>query len=322
MPLIRYKHWKPQADARGMVDLVTMVVDEYTAAGYTMTIRQIYYQFVARDLFPDDRRYSQRGKRWVKDPKGTKNAPPNYEWMINIVTRGRMAGLIDWDAFEDRTRELETKLRLNNPLHAVETIRDQYGLDMWENQDVRVQVWIEKEALAGVVEDVCTRYDVPYFSCRGYMSLSSIWRMGRSMRPKQSIKTIILHLGDHDPSGVDMTRDNRDRLQTFARDRWQDYHNVEVRRIALNMDQIRQYDPPPNPTKFTDSRAEEYIREHGYESWELDALEPAVINDLIEKHINEYREPEAWRERADQLASDLAVFDDIVARLEDDDDDL
>jgi hypothetical protein len=83
-----------------------------------------------------------------------------------------------------------------------------------------------------------------------------------------------------------MTRDNGDRLATFS---WGD---VEVQRIALNRDQIDAYNPPPNPAKITDSRANDYIRKHGNLSWELDALSPSVLVGLIraaiEPHIDQY----------------------------------
>lgn len=89
--------------------------------------------------------------------------------------------------------------------------------------------------------------------------------MGKDHRERR----VILHLGDHDPSGIDMTRDISDRLELFGAD-------VEVKRIALNWDQIDEFTPPPNPAKLSDSRAGAYIAEYGDESWELDALEPTL----------------------------------------------
>ena len=98
----------------------------------------------------------------------------------------------------------------------------------------------------------------------------------------------MLHLGDHDPSGIDMTRDNGDRLDVFAE------NGVEVRRLALNADQVQQYGPPPNPSKLTDSRAAGYLEEHGNEAWELDALEPSVISDLIEDELKSLIDDAGW----------------------------
>jgi len=94
----------------------------------------------------------------------------------------------------------------------------------------------------------------------------------------------------HDPSGIDMTRDIKDRHEIFEN------FDIDVVRIALNKDQIDQYNPPPNPAKVTDSRAKEYIKEHGTSSWELDALEPRVMRTLIEDTVLRYRNEDIYQE--------------------------
>jgi hypothetical protein len=143
-------------------------------------------------------------------------------------------------------------------------------------------VWIEKEALAGVLERACEPLDVPHFSCRGYVSLSAMWRAAVRIRARLETRhktAVVLHLGDHDPSGIDMTRDIEQRLAVFGAD-------VTVKRIALNMDQVRRFNPPPNPAKVTDSRCAGYIEKYGNQSWELDALDPRTINTLITNQVN------------------------------------
>jgi hypothetical protein len=113
-------------------------------------------------------------------------------------------------------------------------------------------------------------------------------RVGRRAKP-----TIILHFGDHDPSGIDMTRDMRDRFSMFR-------VKTEIQRLALNMDQIEEFSPPPNPAKSTDSRFQAYVLEYGDESWELDALEPDVLISLVEKTVQEYRDISKWEETIEQ----------------------
>ena len=152
-------------------------------------------------------------------------------------------------------------------------------LDRWEDQPNYVEVWIEKDALVGVISSICNELDVPYFSCRGYTSQSEMWRAARRFQRQSKKETrTIIHLGDHDPSGIDMTRDIQDRLDLFEAD-------VYVKRVALTMDQIEHYAPPPNPTKLSDARASGYIKNYGYECWELDALEPSVITELIKNEV-------------------------------------
>lgn len=165
----------------------------------------------------------------------------------------------------------------------------QYRTDRWANQPHPVEVWIEKDALVGVIAGVCERNDVDYFSCRGYTSISEVWGAAQRLirKTERGQKPVIVHLGDHDPSGIDMTRDIRDRLELFGAD-------VQIIRIALNYDQVEQYNPPPNPAKLTDSRAKGYIRTHGRSSWELDALDPATLDALIQAEIDQWRDDDQW----------------------------
>lgn len=257
------------------------ICNEYMAAGYTLTLRQLYYQFVARAFLP--------------------NKMTEYKRLGSVINDARIAGLIDWDAIEDRTRNLEKLSTWDSPKDILESVAKQFRYDRWEKQPTRVEVWIEKEALVGVIERICHEYHVPYFACRGYSSQSETWRAGQRFaeynREGQAVK--ILHLGDHDPSGIDMTRDNDDRLQMFANDEDASGNppDVEVIRLALNENQVRQYNPPPNPAKITDSRAEGYIRKFGKESWELDALDPQVIGNLIRREITKHIDADEW-ERA------------------------
>jgi len=128
------------------------------------------------------------------------------------------------------------------------------------------------------------------------MSSSAAWAAGNRFREagERGKDCVLIHLGDHDPSGIDMTRDNHKRLELFSGEL------IDIRRIALNMDQVLQYDPPPNPAKETDSRAPNYIREHGHESWELDALTPSVIGELITAEVNDLIDPDPWNAAREQ----------------------
>lgn len=165
-----------------------------------------------------------------------------------------------------------------------------FAVDMWAAQLFYPEVWVEKDALSSVIERACGQYRVPYMACKGYLSASEAWRAGK--RFKEAYESgripVIIHLGDHDPSGIDMSRDNEARVSMFAET------FVDVRRIALNMDQVRQYNPPPNPAKVTDSRAKDYIGKFGTTSWELDALEPDVIVRLVGRAIRPLIEHEQW----------------------------
>lgn len=269
------------AKSYALINFANKIIEEYKEQGFTLTLRQLYYQFVARDILPNKQR--------------------SYDNLGALISDARLAGLIDWDAIEDRTRFLRGHRTFDGPDDAVAETLKRYRIDMWEGQKARIEVWIEKDALIGVIERVCARWDVNYFACRGYASQSELYTAGKRIafnRRHYEQDTIVLHLGDHDPSGCDMTRDNEDRLSMFAGRR------VIVDRIALNYDQVEQYDPPPNPAKLTDTRAAAYVEEYGEDSWELDALEPRVIAALIEDKVKAQINDKLWQERVKQFASD------------------
>lgn len=255
-----------------IIEQSNVIITEYLEDGYTLTLRQLYYQFVARDLIA--------------------NRQSEYKRLGSIINDARLAGLIDWDAIEDRGRSLLDVVCWNSPQDIIENCARQFKIDLWDGQKSRVEVWIEKEALIGVIEPVCRKLRVPHFACKGYVSQSEMFDAGfRRIRKyaRQNQEAVIIHLGDHDPSGIDMTRDIETRLELFAGD------CIEMRRIALNADQIEKYNPPPNPAKVTDSRFESYSSRFGDESWELDALDPATLAGLVEATVKEYIDDDAWQ---------------------------
>lgn len=288
MPKIAYTPRNFSPGSLAMIARANQIIDEYQGAGYRLTLRQLYYQFVSRDWIP--------------------NKVSEYKRLGSIVNDARLAGLIDWEAIEDRTRNLASLSHWPSPASIMSSAAYGYREDRWASQPYRVEVWIEKEALAGVFARVCEDLDVPYLSCRGYTSQSEMW--GAAMRLKRYTRNgqgvVILHFGDHDPSGIDMTRDIRDRMGIFGVD-------LELRRIALNMDQVEKYNPPPNPAKETDVRFQGYVAEYGPESWELDALDPATLAALVRAEVGGLIETARWEKatnaqennrRALQAASD------------------
>jgi hypothetical protein len=270
MPVIAYTDKLFSRTSQALINYANTIIKDYSAQGFVLTLRQLYYQFVARGLM--------------------ENSVQSYKRLGSIVNDGRMAGLIDWYAIEDRTRAVEKLPHWDSPSQLIRACAKQYSVDKWQEQTHRPEVWIEKEALAGVIAPVCDELDVPYLSCRGYTSQSEMWLSAQRMRQYQASgqSPVVLYLGDHDPSGLDMTRDVTERLQTFR-------CKVEVYRLALNSDQIKRLKLPPNPAKCTDSRFKAYNEEHGESSWELDALEPASLVGLIRAVIEKLCDHDTWR---------------------------
>lgn len=269
-------------DVRDMIGQANDILADYRRRGYVLTLRQLYYQFVARGLFANDQR--------------------NYSKLGSAISDGRLAGLVDWEAIEDHTRNLQGLETYEDPTAVLAAARASYRRDLWATQEWRPEVWIEKDALTGVVAGICNRLRVDFFACRGYNSQSEQWRAGMRFAEyvRKGQRPIVFHIGDHDPSGMDMTRDNQDRLTLFAG------VPVLVVRLALNMSQIEELNPPPNPAKVTDSRFAAYQAEYGDESWELDALPPEYIEKLIADNVAKVRDEAAW---SDALAAETADKD-------------
>lgn len=297
MPKIKYQDVRFTQKRLVVIAKANEIIEEYQRQGFDLTLRQLYYQFVSRDIIP--------------------NSQQEYKKLGDAINEGRLAGMIDWNAIIDRTRNLRDLPHWDDPAQIMKSAEDSFRLSKWDNQGYRPEVWIEKDALIGVIAGICEEHDVPYFSCRGYTSQSEMW--AAAMRIRRYVKAgqtpIILHFGDHDPSGKDMTRDIDDRLQLFM-------GGLEVRRLALNMDQITEYQPPPNPAKITDSRADAYIREFGDESWELDSLEPSVLAALVRDEIRSLRDDDLYKEtvaKEEEQRKDLEVirenWDDVLEHL-------
>jgi hypothetical protein len=266
-----FKQYNPRGKAY-IIDQANEIIDEYAAQGFKLTIRQIFYQFVARG--------------WCK------NTPNEYKRHSTSIRNCRDGGLIDWDAIEDHTREVNTHASWDDPADVICEAAQYYQEDLWAGQRYRPEVWIEKDALLGVIEDVCTEFRVPYFATRGNTSQTLQYQAGKRFAAYWDLGLIplVLHLADHDPAGIDMTRDNAERLALYAR------REVEVRRIALNMDQVQQYNPPPNFAKEGDPRLKRYQRQfRTNRCWELDALSPTVIADLIRAELKPLINRKRWK---------------------------
>jgi hypothetical protein len=273
MPKIAYITKNFRQEARDKISVANEIIAEYDALGMTLTLRQLYYQFVARDIIPNNQR--------------------EYSKLSALMSDARLAGYTDWHALEDRTRFIRQTNHFKTPEEIIQAAANQFRMDKWADQDYHVEVLIEKDALVGVIEPVCRALDVTYASCRGYMSQSMMWESAMRLKQKaiKGKNLLVIHLGDHDPSGKQMSEDIEARLKLFLEKR---AHLLEVNRIALNYDQIEQYNPPPNPAKLSDPRAAAYIDEFGDESWELDALDPKTIAALIRDAVKAVRDEDAW----------------------------
>ena len=198
MAKVAFQEFNFRAKTLDKIAMADKIIKVYEAQGYKLTLRQLYYQMVARDLIPNTQR--------------------SYKNLGVIVGNARLAGLIDWNSIEDRLRQLVSVSHWSSPAGVIWSAAASYRIDKWENQPCRIEIWVEKDALSGVLTPVARKHDVGFFAARGYPSLSEMYsagqRFARYARAGQEVH--ILHLGDHDPSGMDMTRDIQERVSMFA----------------------------------------------------------------------------------------------------------
>lgn len=276
------------AKTKVVIAQANSIIDEYAAQGFSLTVRQLYYQFVARN--------------WLK------NTFQNYQRLASIVDDARKCGLIDWNSIVDRTRFLRRIPTYGNPKSFLHSAIGNYAEDVWRSQEYYAEVWIEKDALIGVAEKACNDLRVPYFACRGYPSSSELYKAAQRLRRKrdQGKWPIVFYLGDHDPSGQHMGLVNAPELvEMFGRS-----HDIEFRMIALTRDQIDEYNPPENYAKESDARFNWYVETTGLETcWELDALEPSVIDALIRDNIeNILDRPEFEAKLAEEAGNQSQLY--------------
>jgi len=303
MALIEYRPKRFNHQSQIVIDRCNVVIEKYMDMGITMTLRQLYYQMIAQDLFPSswiDAAYNAKNGL----PPDTKNTVKNYQRLSKLISEARLAGLVDWDAIEDRGRRPQRAAEWSTLQDGVDSLHAQFRLPRWKDQEHYVELWVEKDALASVLWPIAHRHHITLMINKGYSSQSAMWTSSnRFIEASRDGKyTTLLYLGDFDPSGEDMVRDITERMVMFG------VQELDVIKVALTKEQIRRYNPPPNPAKVTDPRAKKYIAEHGKQSWEVDALPPEVLNQLMEREMAGYvngPKMEAVKKKEEELKAAL-----------------
>lgn len=312
------------ADKASIVDAVVGICNEYQSNGDILTLRQLYYQLVSKDLIPNhDTVYKKIGS--IKD---------------DIV----YSGMVDWNVFEDRGRVPIIAYYEKSVKDALEYTRDCYRLDRQKDQPTHIEVWTEKDAISGLLRKVTDKLTIRLVVNKGYSSSTAMYgaynRFCEAIELGKQVK--ILYFGDHDPSGLDMIRDIEERIMFMflngsrCRQHWLnrrflawqtrmmeeglpehleedgslwdwdavdkfDWYRAffkehfEVRQIGLTKAQINAYKLPPNPAKITDPRADGYIKLHGKISWEVDALKPDTMRSIVSSAIDEIMDKDIYK---------------------------
>lgn len=300
---------KFSAESQATIDLANEILEEYRAQDFRLSLRQLYYQLVARGYIENSQR--------------------SYKNLGSLISNARQAGLIDWSMIEDRGRETVIPTHWRSPAEIVRAAAAQFRIDKWKDQPWHIEAMVEKDALSGVLEPICRTLDIGITANKGYSSSSTMYEIGKRLAEAHEPGNLtydgksicVLYLGDHDPSGIDMTRDVEERLAMYS---GLDSYDIDVVRLALNIEQVERWKPPENPAKETDARYAGYRDTYGDKSWELDAIEPVQLADLVRQAVLSRRDDDLWNEavaRENAMRRDLQRFaDEYRAPNEDEDD--
>ena len=254
------------------------------AEGHPMTVRQVFYQLVSRQV--------------IKNNRG------QYQAVSNALVAARREGVIPWEWIEDRLRRPRHVPMWSGLPAFADTCRQAYRLDVWPSQPRYLEVWLEKDALSGIFEDVLAPYGVTLNVGRGYDGWDSVHNAAVRYID-QGEDVVVLYFGDFDPSGEDMKRSLEDRLESLG-------CQPEVIKCALTRDDIRRYKLPPDFTKKTDTRSAAFVAEHGDLSVELDALPADVLRARLTAEVESRMDLKALAKIKEQENLDRAQ---LVKRL-------
>ena len=263
-------------------ELATLVNPLFEVYG-RMTVRQVYYQLVSKRLI--------------------ENSNKSYKAYDSLLTRCREDGQIDPAMFIDGSRPQENYDRygFTGLEDYVEAIRDDYRRDPLEGQEQQVELWIEKDALRRFVM-AGLDLPIPNVATRGYAPFTMLYEAAARSAERP---LVILQLGDHDPSGIDIWRNIRETLP-----------GADVVRVALTPEQVEEYNLPPIPTKPGDTRQAGFVEKHGDAAVELDALPPDALVGLAQKAIDQYIDRDQVAHVAELEAAEQERWAGMLQRLE------
>ena len=252
------------------------------------TVRQIFYQMVSRGLIE-------------KTEASYKNT------VVRLLTDLRVEGALPFNWIADNTRWMRKPKTYSSLESAIKRTAEAYRRSVWDEQDVYVEVWLEKDALAGVLWDITAAWDVPLMVTRGYASVSYLYSAAETIIT-QNKPTYLYYFGDYDPSGIDIPRNVESRLREFAPDA-----EIHFERVAVNRQQIEDLNLPTRPTKKTDSRSKGFEGE----SVEVDAIPPDILRELAQDCITQHIDDHQYEVMQEAEQSERKVLEMFASLSED-----
>lgn len=246
-----------------MNDIRSAIVDVLSEI-QPATVRQVYYQLVGRGVI-------------------AKTEAEYKSTVVRLLTVMRREQEIPFGWIADNTRWMRKPPSFSSLGDMLVESQRLYRRALWDNQDAYVEIWLEKDALSGVLYEETAQFDVPLMVTRGYPSISYLYEAAEAVS-ECGKPAFLYYFGDYDPSGCDITRAVEAGIREFAPSA-----ELHFQRVAVTREQIDEWKLPTRPTKTSDSRS----RQFDGESVEVDAVPPATLRALvrgcIERHIDRWR---------------------------------
>ena len=241
------------------LELLTQVQEIIDSYDFALTLRQIYYQLVAKQIIPNEQRY--------------------YKKLSRVCVAGRDEGILSEEGFADRLRAVDKLSSWTDLNGFMQTVKRSYRRDKWQNQPKYLEIWTEKDALRNVLTEITYKYDVALMVARGQLSRTAVYEAAKRYEAQDNKECYLYYCGDFDPSGLSIYDSIKNRIGNFG-------VSINYERIALTEEQIKEYHLPSDPGKQSDPNYNKFVALYGDDLVvELDSLPPNVLRKIIEDCI-------------------------------------
>lgn len=278
------------------IDFIKLAIYEYCRRYQPLTVRQLYYAMVVQGLID-------------------KTEGEYKQTICRLAKEMRLAGELPWEWMVDNTRWIRKPISFGSLADCVEQSAQTYRRSLWQQSAEYVEVWLEKDALSGVLFEVTRQYDAPLMVTRGYPSLSYLRSAAESIVTNGK-PTTIYYFGDFDPSGADISRNIEERLRQFITELADCYRCQPplffLDRVAVNEWQIDEWVLPTRPTKYSDSRSKAF---GSAQSVEVDAIPPEQLRDLVRSNLSRHISADALAAAEESDRMERVTLEAMAANL-------
>jgi len=274
-----------QRESINLIEQVQEILEEYLSP---LSLRQIYYQLVARQIIDNNEK--------------------EYRKLSRLCVKGRDMGMLEEEYFADRLRTIEKPSTWLDLSDFLVTVKDSYRKSLWENQENYCEVWTEKDALREIIGSITREYDVPLLVVRGQVSRTAIYNAAERFKSESGKKCHLFYCGDFDPSGLSIYHSLKERLRGMG-------VSAVFERIALAPEHIEQYKLPQDPAKTQDPNFRRFSSEYGDSVVELDALPPDVLQELIKCAIISCLDIERFDKDKQEEEQDVDKLQGMISQL-------